>query len=43
MKAELEKLIKYAEDATKDGYPFEVTGEDLQLVLNALKLLASQP
>ena len=33
----LDELITYAEDAARDGYPFEVSGEDLAVVLLALK------
>jgi len=33
----LDKLIAYATDGETDGYPFEVTGSDLSLVLKALK------
>lgn len=36
---ELSELIKYAEDAQADSYPFEVTGDDIAIVLEALRLL----
>lgn len=32
----LKELIDYAEDASKDGYPFEVTDDDLKVALEAL-------
>lgn len=38
----MDNLIKYAEDASSDGYQFEVTGKDLTTVLEALHLLAKK-
>lgn len=39
----LSDLISYAESAIADDMPFEVTGDDLRLVLKALRGLADQP
>lgn len=39
----IDDLIKYAEDAKREGYPFEVTGGDLDIVLRALELLKQSP
>lgn len=39
--ATLNDLIEYCRDAVGDGYPFEVTGEDAKVVLEALELLAA--
>jgi hypothetical protein len=38
----LSDLISYAQFAVADDMPFEVTGDDLRLVLEALKGLADQ-
>lgn len=38
---QLSELIGYAESAAKDGYPFEVKGEDLAIVLRGLKALTA--
>lgn len=37
----LAELIQYAESAKADDYPFEVTGIDLEIVLEALKRMRS--
>lgn len=40
---QLSDLISYAESAVADGFPFEVTGEELTVVLAALKEYVGMP